>query len=109
MRLIGYAIDIYDGATPAPPRGSQGLKSPASLLALCGYSFFFAGVSVGPQLSYALFTQFVNNSLMKSTQGRTTAGLQKLALGIFYTIAIALAMNALPIEAVFTTDFQQVP
>ncbi len=107
LRMTGLALDVLDGeASEKVP--SAALKELPSLVEILGFSYFYGGVTVGPQFSFSIYSSFVNGNLMKSTKGRFLAGLKNLGLGVFYIGIVAYSLGFFNTARLFEKEWQEV-
>lgn len=92
LRLTAVAFDYYDGRKKSISKDQEetALQKCPSLLEMLGHTFYFGGYMVGPQFSLKRYLAFVNgefsNSKTGETPGSTSAGLEKLGVGLLYII-----------------------
>ncbi len=107
MRMIGLALDYADGDDPAN-KNANAIRTLPNILEVLGFSFFFGGVTVGPQFSFELYNNLAHGTLGKGSTGKLAAGIKRLLLGLGYIGGLAYAMQFFPDTKLFDKSFQEV-
>jgi lysophospholipid acyltransferase 5 len=115
LKLIGLAYSLYDG-NKKQENLSEEMRSCAvhkvpPFLEFTGFSFFPGSVLAGPQIRYVRYQDFVQGKLFDyhSTPSSSFAGIQRLLIGVGFSIFYAAMHNYYPIEFLVTQGFADEP
>ena len=91
LRLIGVAIDVYDGGRPkeklSKNEAAQALTEVPSLLEFFSHSFFVGGYFVGPQFCMKKYQDFIQANIDGGVkESPVPFGLRRLAIGWGYML-----------------------
>ncbi|XP_068699220.1 lysophospholipid acyltransferase 5-like [Montipora foliosa] len=114
LRLISVAWDYYDGNQDqeklTPDFKATAIKTPPTLLQLCGLSYFYGGFLVGPQFQIKGFVSFVEGTLMDKkddNNSRVSEGLKRMFLGIMYLALFAVLEPYVSIQTILSEEFKR--
>ncbi|XP_012278101.1 lysophospholipid acyltransferase 5 [Orussus abietinus] len=121
LRLIGLALDIYDGQKPKDKLSSTqqktALNRPPTFLETAAFVYFPGSFLVGPQFSMKRYLDFVNCEFMKEDQkGESTqplppnslnAGFRRAFLGVVYIGLYQIGTLYISNDYVVSAEFLQ--
>ena len=113
LRLIGVAIDLYDGSRPEDQLSvnekAQALKELPSLLEFFSHAFFVGGYFVGPQFCMRRYQTYIAaNVAGEEKESPVMFGLRRLAVGWGYMLFHLVGSAIVPQDWVQSENFLEV-
>lgn len=112
LRLIGVAIDVYDGGRPkdklSKNEAAQALTEVPSLLEFFSHSFFVGGYFAGPQFCMKKYQDYIQANIDgKVKESGVPFGLRRLAIGWGYMLFHLVGSGIVPADWVSSDNFNE--
>ncbi|KAB0397231.1 hypothetical protein E2I00_015123, partial [Balaenoptera physalus] len=113
LKLIGLAIDYYDGGKDQKSLSSEqqkyAIRHVPSLLEVAGFSYFYGAFLVGPQFSVNHYMKLVQGQLTDlpgKIPNSTVPALRRLSLGLIYLVGYTLLSQYITEDYLLTDDYE---
>lgn len=111
LKLIGLSFNLYDARKPIERQNAvmkkNAVHSLPNLTDVTGFCYFYGSVLAGPQLSFVRYTKFIEGRLFDwyKTPGSLMTGVQRLLLGVSFSIIYSLLNQYYPISLLASDEF----
>ncbi|XP_061492714.1 lysophospholipid acyltransferase 5 isoform X2 [Rhineura floridana] len=116
LKLIGLAIDYYDGRREAKALTSEqqqfAVQGVPSLMEVSGFSYFYGAFMVGPQFSMTQYHKLVRGELTDVPGQRPNSfvpALTRLGLGLFFMVLYTVVAPYIPEEYLVSDAYLEQP
>ena len=109
LKLIGLAIDVYDGSKHCHDN-KEFLKNVPGLLEMIGHAFFPTTYSVGPQHSMMKYRNFIRRNVVGGLMmGSKLYAFQRFLFAVLFMVLHVTLTNTVSTDYITSEEFQELP